>query len=90
MVKSIRNIEKACSGDGLKKPSKSEIKNISIVRKSLYNVSKVQRGDLITEKKLIPLRPGDGISPMNMDTVIGKKFNKDLEPFSKLKYSDFE
>ena len=90
MVKSIRNIEMACSGDGLKNPSKSEIKNISIVRKSLHNIVKVQSGDLITEKNLIPLRPGDGISPMDINNIIGKKFNKDLNPFSKLKYSDFE
>ena len=36
MVKSIRNIEKACSGDGIKKPSESELKNIKIVRKSIH------------------------------------------------------
>jgi len=36
MVKAIRNIELAISGNGVKKPSESEIKNITIARKSIH------------------------------------------------------
>ena len=36
MVNAIRNIEKAISGNGIKEASKSEKKNLSIVRKSLH------------------------------------------------------
>ena len=36
LVKSIRNTEKAISGNGQKTPSKSEIKNTNFVRKSLH------------------------------------------------------
>jgi N-acetylneuraminate synthase/N,N'-diacetyllegionaminate synthase len=36
MVKSIRNIEKAISGNGIKEDSKSEFKNIDVARKSLH------------------------------------------------------
>ena len=90
MVESIRNIELSINGDGLKKPSKSEIKNLIIVRKSLYNNISVRKGDLVSNDVLIPLRPGDGISPMEIPNLIGKKFKKDIESFTKLKFDDFE
>ena len=90
MVESIRNIELSMNGDGLKKPSKSEIKNLIIVRKSLYNNISVRKGDLVSNDVLIPLRPGDGISPMEIPNLIGKKFKKDIESFTKLKFDDFE
>ncbi len=90
MVKSIRNIELSINGDGLKKPSKSEIKNLTIVRKSLYNNISVRKGDLVSNDILIPLRPGDGISPMETPKLIGRKFKKDIKSFTKLKFDDFE
>ena len=70
MVKSIRNIEKAL-GCKVKKPSKSEIPNIKIVRKSIIAKSTIQKGDLLTEDNLSIKRPGDGINPMRWDEVIG-------------------
>jgi N,N'-diacetyllegionaminate synthase len=71
MVKSIRNIEQAF-GDGIKRPSPSEIKNISVARKSLVAVSNICKGDIFTEDNLGVKRPGTGISPMQWDEVIGK------------------
>ena len=90
MVKAIRNIELAINGDGFKNPTKSEIKNLAIVRKSLFNKISVKKGDLVTNDILFPLRPGDGISPMEIPKIIGKKFKKDMRPFTKLKFDDFE
>ena len=89
MIKSIRNIEKAISGNGKKEPSDSEMKNIDIVRKSIHILKDVKKGQKISEDLLIPLRPGDGISPMEIPTIVGKYFAKDLKSYSKLKYSDF-
>tara|TARA_B100002052_G_C15883463_1_gene600499 strand:+ start:3287 stop:4321 length:1035 start_codon:yes stop_codon:yes gene_type:complete len=88
MVKQIRNIEQAISGDGEKKPSESEIKNKDIVRKSIHLSKNVKKGQKISENLLICLRPGDGISPMEIPLIIGKSFAKDLKSFSKLKHSD--
>jgi N,N'-diacetyllegionaminate synthase len=73
MVKAIRNIERAISGDGLKKPSNSELKNIDIARKSIHTAIKIDKGVTITDEMIIPLRPGNGISPMKWDDIIGKK-----------------
>ncbi|KIC63411.1 N-acetylneuraminate synthase [Chryseobacterium taiwanense] len=77
MVKAIRNIEQAISGDGLKKPSASEIKNIEIARKSIVASKSISKGEIFTEKNLTIKRPGTGISPMKWDQVIGKVALKD-------------
>lgn len=84
MVKAIRNIEKAIAGSGLKEPSQSEIKNLAIARKSLHLNHEVKKGHILTENDLIALRPGDGISPMEIYTVIGKELLTDLQEGTKI------
>ena len=73
MVTSIRNIELAISGNGIKEPSESEKKNISIVRKSLHFKTNLESGHVLTSDDIIVIRPGTGISPMKIDEFIGKK-----------------
>ena len=90
MVLSIRNIEAAITGSGIKEPSKSEMKNIDIARKSLHLKNDLQQGDILSAKDLISLRPGDGISPMHIEEVIGKKMKKKLKAFTKLSFSDLK
>ena len=79
MVKSIRNIEKAISGSGLKHPSKSEIKNIKIARKSIFLNSDMDPNKIIKAKDLIMKRPGNGVSPMELNKIIGNKTKKKLK-----------
>ena len=76
MVTAIRNIEKAL-GNGIKKPSKSELQNIKIVRKSIVAKNKIKKGEILTEKNLSAKRPGKGLSPMKWDDIIGTKSSKD-------------
>lgn len=89
MVTAIRNIEQAM-GNGVKKPSESESKNIAIARKSIHLNAALPRATKLTEKHLVMKRPGDGISPMKMDDVIGKEIVSDLPADHKLKYSDLK
>ena len=79
MVQAIRNIELALSGDGLKRPSPSESKNIEIARKSLVALVPIKAGDLFTEANLGVKRPGSGISPMRWDDFIGRPANRDYQ-----------
>ena len=79
MVLAIRNIEKAISGSGIKTPSPSEKKNIIIARKSIVAAKAINKGELFTEENLTVKRPGNGISPMLWDEVIGQKAIKDFE-----------
>lgn len=87
MVKSIRNIELAM-GSEIKQPSSSEINNINIVRRSIHICSDITSGHIIKSKDLIMKRPGDGISPMEINGVIGKKVKNDLPADYKLKWED--
>ncbi len=80
MVKAIRNIELAL-GSSVKKPSKSEKPNISVARKSVVASKMIQKGDLLSEDNLTVKRPGNGISPMRWDNIVGtvaqKKYDVD-------------
>jgi len=78
MVQAIRNIEKAM-GDGIKSPSKSEIKNLNVVRKSIVANRFIKKGEKFTEENLTCKRPGEGLSPMKWEEVVGKIAYKDFK-----------
>lgn len=88
MVDAIRNIELAVSGSGVKAPSESELKNIAIARKSIHLNNDLPKGHIITENDIIALRPGDGISPMEWNNIIGKELTTDKNKFDKLQLID--
>ena len=89
MVEAIRNIEQSISGNGIKEPSESELKNIFVVRKSLHFKNSLPEGHVMTENDLIALRPGSGISPMEIDIYVGKKLIENVREFSMVKHSHF-
>ena len=88
MVRTIRNIEQAISGSGIKEPSSSEKRNISIARKSIHSKKDLKKGSILKEEDLIPLRPGDGISPMEWENIVGKELLVDYSSFQKIQLSD--
>jgi N,N'-diacetyllegionaminate synthase len=88
MVMAIRNIEQAISGSGIKEPSASEMKNIAVARKSLHTVKGLKAGAILTQDDLIALRPGNGISPMLVNEVVGKVLKKELPAHYLLKPED--
>jgi N,N'-diacetyllegionaminate synthase len=79
MVTAIRNIEKALSGSGKKEPSRSELKNKAVARKSIIASKAIKKGEKLTETNLGIKRPGTGISPMRWDDILGKKAMRDFE-----------
>lgn len=78
MVRAIRNVEKALSGSGLKEPSPSEMKNKDIARKSIVAAKDIHKGEPFTEENITVKRPGNGISPMKWDELIGQKAKRDF------------
>ena len=84
MVKAIRNIELAISGDGRKTPSPSEINNMAAARKSIHLKNKVVAGETILHEHLVMKRPGDGISPVHIQNILGKKYKSALSADTKL------
>ena len=77
MVTSIRNIEQAL-GDGKKHVSNSERKNIVIARKSIIASRDIKKGEVFTEENLTVKRPGNGISPIRWNEIIGKTAKRDF------------
>lgn len=78
MVAAIRNIEQAL-GDGEKKPSRSEEKNKPIARKSVIAQRKIKKGEILSAENLTAKRPGEGISPMMWEQIVGTKAIRDFE-----------
>jgi N,N'-diacetyllegionaminate synthase len=77
MVCAIRNVEQAL-GDGIKRPSASERRNMSAARKSLVAAQAIRAGDLFSSSNLAVRRPGTGLSPMRWDEVIGRAAPRDF------------
>ena len=78
MIKAIRNIEVAL-GDGIKRPTSSERKNLSAARKSIVAKCKIELGETFSDLNLDVKRPGDGVSPMNWDLIFDQKASREYQ-----------
>ena len=78
MVNALRNIEIAL-GDGIKRPSGNETKNMQVARKSLVAACDIRQGEPFTAQNLTVKRPGHGISPMRWNEIVGQKAQKDYQ-----------
>ncbi|TBR81323.1 N-acetylneuraminate synthase [Campylobacter novaezeelandiae] len=71
MCQSIKELDLAL-GDGIKRISKSEKKNINIARKSLVAKKDILKGEKFSEENLTTKRPGNGICAMQYDKFLNK------------------
>ena len=83
MVSAIRHIEVAL-GDGIKHVTDSERANIAVARKSIVASKEIKSGELFTEENLTTKRPGDGISPMRWNEVVGARAIRDYRVDEKI------
>lgn len=90
MMSAIRNVELAISGSGRKLPSKSETKNIGVVRKSVFVSSSIKRGEVFSESNVMVKRPGDGIPAIDINRILGKTAASDLAVGQKLDYTHIQ
>ena len=72
MVSAIRNIERGL-GNGIKAPTSEELEMRTVARKSLVANKKIEKGEIFTQENLTVKRPGNGLSPMSINEVIGTK-----------------
>ncbi len=77
LVSSIRNVELAM-GDGIKRACRSEARNLLTVRKSIVAAKPIRQGEAFSNSNLDAKRPGNGISPMRWDEVVGKIASRDF------------
>jgi len=72
MVKSIRRVEQAL-GSGVKQPAAEELSTAAVARRSLVAKDDLERGVLITEEMIAIRRPGTGLPPAMLSTVVGRR-----------------
>ena len=72
MIEAIRNTEVAL-GSGNKVPSKSEMANKTVARKSIVAKREIKMGEVFSGENLTTKRPGNGITPMKWNEVLGKR-----------------
>jgi N-acetylneuraminate synthase len=89
MVEEIKNIKKAL-GSFEKKPTKSEEKIKKNVRKSLVASCNIKKGEKITRDMIDIKRPGQGIEPINLKKIIGKKALNKIEEDEVIKWNMIE
>ncbi|MDX9749899.1 MAG: N-acetylneuraminate synthase [Flavobacteriales bacterium] len=87
MVRAVRHIEQAL-GDGVKAPTPSEIGNRAIARRSIHITADLPAGTVLEAHHLAMLRPGDGISPMDQDQVLGRTLCRPLAAGARLAPTD--
>lgn len=75
LVTAVRNVKTAL-GDGVKRPTVSELQNMVVVRKSLVATQPIKAGELFTRENLGVKRPGNGISPMRLEELVGRRANR--------------
>jgi len=83
MVNAIRKIEKAL-GDGIKKPSVSELENRIFIRKSIVAGIDIKKKDVFTEQNITTKRSATGLSPMEWDNVIGRVAKRNFQEDEKI------
>ncbi len=79
MVRGIRHVAMAL-GSPYKRVSPSEKKNMTAARKSIVANSEIKKGEILSERNLTVKRPGNGISPMQWDSIVGRKATRDYQP----------
>jgi N,N'-diacetyllegionaminate synthase len=89
LVKSIRNMEKM-KGNGIKKPTKSEMENRLTSRVSIIAMMDIKKGTRITHEMVDIRRPGTGLPPEKLDQIIGKSVLYDIQKHQSLKSEDIE
>ncbi len=88
-IKKIRDCESAL-GSFKVKPTTEDLKISKWAFKSLYTNQNVKKGEIAKDEMFSAKRPGDGISPSEINKIIGKKFKKNVLKGSICKREMFE
>ena len=89
MVRGIHLVEKA-RGSSMKTPVESELEVRDVARKSIVAKVDIPADAVITEDMLSFKRPGIGVSPKNMDKIIGQVSLSDIKKDSLINFKMFE
>jgi len=89
MVRAIRNVEKSL-GDGIKRPTQSELEMMKVVRRSLMATRDIKAGEVVKELDIAIKRPETGILPKFKKIVIGMRPTRDIKKDEPFNWEDFK
>lgn len=69
-------------------PIKEELK-VRKRRRSLYFIKNLKKGEIVKLESIKRIRPGYGIAPKHIKTIIGKKVKKNIKFGAPIKWADF-
>jgi N,N'-diacetyllegionaminate synthase len=77
LVRSIRRVETAL-GSGRKVPTASEIETAKVARRSLVAAHDIPAGATLERDMVVMRRPGTGMSPAMLDTLLDRQVTRDI------------
>ena len=86
-VEAIRNTP-IMMGSGIKQPTRSEIKNIKLVRRSIVAAKQLEKGETLTGDKIALKRPATGIEPKYLVQILGRKVCRDFAEDEPINWED--
>jgi N,N'-diacetyllegionaminate synthase len=89
LVRQIRDVE-AALGSPVKQPAPSELPVRELVRRSVTAIKPLPAGTVITGEHVALLRPGNGIAPRELKSVIGRAAARDIPGGTTLNWSDLQ
>jgi sialic acid synthase SpsE len=57
-------------------------------KRSLYVVKDIMKGESYTTENIRVIRPGDGLKPMYLETILGKKANQNIKAGTALSWEN--
>lgn len=89
LIQGIRKVEEAL-GDGRKVPAASELDTAKVARRSLVAARDIPAGTTIDHKMIVLKRPGTGLSPSMLGTLLGRRARGNIASGSLLSLEMFE
>ena len=86
-IRKLRNTSMAL-GDGIKKAQPSELKNLEGIRRSVVAKRELKAGTTLSKEDITCKRPATGIHPYEIDNIIGKSLNRNLQMDEPIKWED--
>jgi N,N'-diacetyllegionaminate synthase len=77
LVQSIRRVESAL-GNGRKVPAPSEVETAKVARRSLVAARDIPAGATLEREMVVMRRPGTGMSPSALDTLLGRRVMREI------------
>jgi N-acetylneuraminate synthase/N,N'-diacetyllegionaminate synthase len=87
LIRAIRNVESAM-GDGIKRPNTSEEDVRNVARRSILTRQAIPQGARITRDMLVFKRPGTGIPPSKLSTVVGRRAAREIPADTLIQFED--